>query len=66
MTSQEGVKNVILSGMRATVVMEEGQELSETKVKDALGSKSLKFVSMETVERPAPKVMFNTPAKGVT
>ena len=66
MTAQEGVKNMILSGMRATVVMEQGRSLDEAKVKEALGAKRLKFVSMEVVDRPIPKAMFNLKAKGVT
>ena len=51
--------------MRATVVMDEGKSLNEEKVKGALGAKKLKFVSMEVVERPVPKAMFNLKAKGV-
>lgn len=64
--TQEGVENIILSGMRATVVMKEGTDLDEAKVRDALGAKKLKFVSMKVVDRPAPKAMFNLKAKGVT
>ncbi len=46
--------------------MKEGTSLDEAKVRDALGAKKLKFVSMEVVDRPAPKAMFNLKAKGVT
>jgi prolyl-tRNA editing enzyme YbaK/EbsC (Cys-tRNA(Pro) deacylase) len=52
--------------MRATVVMEEGKTLDEDKVRDALGAKRLKFVSLEVVDRPIPKAMYNMKAKGVT
>jgi hypothetical protein len=64
--SQPGVKNIVLSGMRATVVMEEGVKLDEAKVKEAIVAKRLKFVSMEVVNRPVPVAMFNMAAKGVT
>lgn len=64
--SLDGVQNVLLSGMRATVVMEKGKKLDEPKVRDALGAKKLKFVSMAVVGRPSPKVMYNLKAKGVT
>ena len=66
MRQQGGVKNIVLSGMRATVVMEEGKTLDEDKVRDALGAKRLKFVSLEVVDRPIPKAMYNMKAKGVT
>lgn len=66
MSAQEGVKKILLSGLRATVVMQKGKALDEAKVRDALGSKKLKFVSMEIVERAIPKAMFNMKAKGVT
>ena len=66
MSAHDGVKNIILSGMRATVVMEEGKTLDEAKIKESLGAKKLKFVSMEVVDRRIPTVMFNLKAKGVT
>ena len=66
MKKQDGVKNIILSGMRATVVMEEGKELEQKKVVDALGALRIKFVSMEVVDRPTPVAVFNMKAKGVT
>ena len=66
MSTQAGVKTILLSGMRATVVMEEGKTLNEAKVREALGAQRLKFVSMSVVERPVPKAMYNMTAKGVT
>ena len=66
MESQPGVKNIVLSGMRATVVMQDGKKLDEAKVKEAIVAKRLKFVSMEVANRPVPVAMFNMAAKGVT
>jgi hypothetical protein len=66
LSEQEGVKNIILSGMRATVIMEEGKALAEAKVTDALGARKIKFLSMEVVDRAVPAVMFNLKATGVT
>ena len=66
MLSQDGVKSIILSGMRATVVMEEGEKLDEAKVKEAILAKRLKFIGMEVVDRPVPVAMYNLAAKGVT
>lgn len=63
---QEGVKTILLSGMRATVVMEDGAKLDEAKVKDAFAPMRLTFVSMEVVDRPVPVAMYNLAAKGVT
>lgn len=60
------MKKILVSGLRTSVVMEEGKALDEEKVKDALGAQKLKFVSMEVVERPLPKVIFNMEAKGIT
>ena len=66
MSTLEGVRKILVSGLRASVVMEEGKTLVEAKVKDALGAQKLNFVSMEVVERPLPKVIFKMEAKGVT
>ena len=60
------MKNIILSGMRATVVMDHGKKLDEAKVKEAIVSQRLKFLSMEVVDRPTPVAMYNLAAKGVT
>ena len=45
--------------------MEEGKELDETKVKEAIESKRLKFVSLEIIERPQPTVTYRVPARGL-
>ena len=66
MTIQDGVKKIVVSGMRSTIVMEEGKVLSEEKIRDALGERRLKFVSMELVARPAPKAIFFMKVAGVT
>lgn len=65
MEKQDGVKKVILSGMRATVRMEDGKSLDKEKITDAFGAHRLKLVSMEVVERPAPVAIFHMQASGV-
>lgn len=63
---QVGVKTIVVSGMRSTVVMKKGAQLNEEKVRDALGSRRLKFVSLEVVDRPQPKAIYHMTVKGVT
>lgn len=66
MSSQEGVKTVILSGLRATVIMDDGASLDEAKVKAAIKGKGMGFESMEKVELMKPKVAYNLVVKGAT
>ena len=56
---------MLLSGMRTTLVMEEGKSLDEAAVKEAVEAKRLKFVSLEVVERPQPDFVYRIPAKGL-
>jgi hypothetical protein len=66
LNSQEGVKAVVLSGLRATVIMEDGAELSEEKVKSSLEKESMGFESMESVEMPRPKSAYLVNVSGAT
>lgn len=66
MKSQEGVKTVILSGLRATVIMDSDGALDEDKVKAALKGKGMGFVSMEKTEMTRPKVAYELVVSGAT
>lgn len=66
MTAQDGVKSVLVSGMRSTVVMKEGKSLSEEKLTDAMGAKKLKLVSVKVVEQPVATIVYNMKVKGAT
>ena len=66
MNSQKGVKTVILSGLRATVIMDDGVALDEAKVKAAIEGKKMKFVSMEKTEISRPKVAYELAVSGAT
>ena len=46
--------------------MKEGKTLDEAKVKTALEKNRMGFVSLETVERPIPKVAYVMQASGTT
>ena len=66
MNSQEGVKAVILSGLRATVIMNGDAALDEAKVKASLKGKGMTFVSMEKAEMTRPKVAYELAVSGAT
>lgn len=66
MKSQAGVKTVILSGLRATVIMEEGAALNEAKVKAALKGKGMGFESMAKTEVVKPKAVYELAVSGAT
>lgn len=66
MNSQAGVKTVILSGLRATVIMDEGAALNEAKVKAALKGKGMGFESMVKTEVVKPKVVYELAVSGAT
>jgi len=57
-SSQEGVKTILLSGLRATVFMEEGKTLDEAKVKAAIESKKLKFESFGETNLVKPTAAY--------
>ena len=66
LNSQEGVKAVILSGLRATVIMNGDAALNEAKVKASLKGKGMTFVSMEKAEMTRPKVAYELAVSGAT
>ena len=65
MEEQEGIKTMLLGGLRTTLLMEEGKELDEAEVKKAVEAKRLKFISFEVIERPQPTVVYRIEAKGL-
>ena len=64
--SQEGVKTILLSGLRATVVMEDGQSLDESKVKSALQANRMELESLEVKDVNLPKAAYVLQASGIT
>ncbi len=66
MKKQEGVKSVLVSGMRSTVVMKEGTSLKEEELRDAMGALRLKLISVKVVDQPIPVVVYNMKVKGAT
>ena len=64
MQAQEGVKAVHVSGLRSTVIMEDGKALDEAKLRDAMGSKRLKLVSLEVADQAKPKLVYGMKVKG--
>ena len=56
---------MLLGGLRFTLLMEEGKELDEAEVKEAVESKRLGFVSLEVIERPQPTITYRIPARGL-
>lgn len=61
---QEGVKSILLSGPRATVIMEEGTSLDEAKLKASIEAKRMTFISLETKTVPRPKAAYVLAAAG--
>lgn len=66
MQSQEGVKSVKLSGLRATIVMEDGYELSADKLKEVMSGGATSFVSLEKKDIPVPKAAYVLAVTGAT
>lgn len=64
MKTQDGVKKILFSGYRATVVMDDGKELDSEKVKSAITSKSLTFEGFEKVTKPVPVEGYQLKASG--
>ena len=56
--SQEGVKKILLSGYRATVVMSDGKTLDEEKTKAAIVAKGLTFESYEKADVVVPQAGY--------
>lgn len=56
--TQDGVNKILLSGLRATVVMEEGTELKKEAVTKALQAKGLGLNSFEKTETVIPEAAY--------
>ncbi len=63
MDSLDGVDRKMMSGRRATLVLNKGAQLTEADVKAALKGKGLKFESLEKhkITRPAAAYVAKTP-----
>ena len=56
--SQDGVKKILMSGYRATVVMEEGKSLDEAKTKAAIEGKNLSLASFSKAQAVIPEAGY--------
>jgi|GEM_PF-3184442 len=65
LSAVEGVKSVTLSGLRATVKLNDGATLDEKTVTDVLVKKGLAFVSKTPAATDAPKVVYVLSVGGV-
>ena len=65
MDKQKGIKTVVLSGMRATVVMEKGNALEKEAVGKALQQSGVKLVSMEVIDQAVATAACRMNAKGL-
>ncbi len=65
MQKQEGIKHLLLGGLRTTVVMEDGKALDEAAVRKAIEAAQLTFVSLESVERPRPEAVYRIESEGL-
>ena len=63
MESLDGVDRMMMSGTRATLVLEPGAELVEADVRKAVEGKKLTFEGLEkrVIERPAAAYVAKTP-----
>ncbi len=63
MESLKGIDRMLMSGVRATLVLEDGADLSEADVKQALEDNGLKFESLQKrqIDRPAAAYVAKTP-----
>ncbi|MDP0492079.1 MAG: hypothetical protein Q7Q71_13605 [Verrucomicrobiota bacterium JB023] len=66
MTRQPGVNSVMLSGLRATILMNEGEKLDQAEVEKALKSGGLKFESFEKTTMPRPQAAYELAVSGAT
>ena len=55
---QDGVDKILLSGLRATVIMKEGKELDEGKTEQSLIRNSLTLVSFKKEEIIIPEAAY--------
>ena len=58
MESLDGIDNLMMSGTRATIVLEDDAKLSEDVVSKALKEKGLKFESLEKKQVPHPAAAY--------
>ena len=56
--TQSGVDKILLSGLRATVIMKNGQELDQAKTEKSLNLKALKLVSFKKEEVVIPEAGY--------
>ncbi len=63
MESLKGIDRMLMSGVRATLVLEDGADLSEADVKQAFEANGLKFGSFEKreIDHPAAAYVVKTP-----
>ena len=55
-----------MSGMRTTVIMQDGVKLDEAKLKEAFNRSTVNFVSLEEKELAAPVVRYGLIVSGAT
>ena len=65
LSAVEGVKSVTLSGLRATVKMNDAAKLDEKAVTDVLVKKGLTYISTAPAAADAPKVVYVLGVGGV-
>jgi hypothetical protein len=58
MESLEGIDRMMMSGRRATLVLESGAILNQAAVEAAIEDNGLVFESMEQMDVPAPGAVF--------
>lgn len=63
MESLDGIDRMMMSGVRATLVLADGATLSEHRVRQALEAQGLKFGTLERreIDRPAAAYVARTP-----
>jgi len=61
----DGIKTMKLSGLLATIEMEEGKELSASTLEPILTAQKVKLISVEKATLPAPKAVFVAEATGL-
>ena len=62
--SQKDVKSYKMSGMRTTVVMNDGAKLDEAKLKEAFAKGPVSFVSLEEKDQAVPKAAYSLTVSG--
>jgi len=64
LNTQDGVKKILLSGLRATVIMNDGKELDQEKTTTAIKAKGLELKSFQKTETPIPSAVYQIAAAG--